>query len=81
MAAGTPCVLSDTTALVDLFTHGTVFCAHEADAIARAVLSAYEHRVALKSQIAEWTVQHQRRIRARVAALRAALRLPHLAPA
>jgi len=75
MAAGKPCVLSRTPALSALFTHGTVFCSHEPSAIADAVLRAYEQRSALKSQISEWTTQHQRRTRDRVEALRATLQL------
>lgn len=79
MAAGKPCVLSRTKALSELFTHGTVFCSHEPSAIVDAVLRAYEQRSALKSQICEWTTQHQRRTRDRVQALRATLQLNPLA--
>lgn len=75
MAAGKPCVLSRTEALSTLFTHGTVFCSHEPNAIAEAVLHAYEQRAALKAQIGDWTTQHQRRTRDRVEALRATLQL------
>lgn len=79
MAAGKPCVLSRTDALTELFTHGTVFCSHDPDAIAQAVLQAYEQRSALRSQIADWVQQHQRSTRARMDALRSAVRLPQLA--
>ena len=78
MAAGKPCVLSRTAALTSLFTHGTVFSSHGPADIADAVLSAYERREALKTQIAEWVVGHEAAIRKRGAALRAAVELPAL---
>jgi glycosyltransferase involved in cell wall biosynthesis len=69
MAAGKPAVLSRTTAMTELFTHGTVFSSHDPDDIARAVFSAYEQRKELASQIGDWTVRHQQAIRNRVAEL------------
>jgi hypothetical protein len=75
MAAGKPCVLSRTPALTDLFTHGTVFSSHEPRDIAAAILTAYERRAVLATQIAEWRRRHQQSIRDRIAALRAAARL------
>lgn len=79
MAAGKPCVLSRTTSLTELFTHGTVFSSHDPEEIALAVVSAYERRSALKDQIAEWVVLHRQATRERIAALRAAVSLPQLA--
>jgi glycosyltransferase involved in cell wall biosynthesis len=70
MAAGKPCVLSRTPSLTAMFTHGTVFSSHDPDAIARAVLSAYEQRGELRSQIGGWVERHDARTRAHVAALR-----------
>jgi glycosyltransferase involved in cell wall biosynthesis len=75
MAAGRPCVLSQTAALTGLFTHGTVFSSHEPDAIARAVVAAYERREALTSQIPDWVRGHDALIRTRAAAIRAAVGL------
>jgi glycosyltransferase involved in cell wall biosynthesis len=76
MAAGKPCVLSRTAALTGLFTHGTVFASHTPAEITAAVVSAYDRRRALGSQIPEWVGMHQRKSEERAAALRAAVRLP-----
>jgi glycosyltransferase involved in cell wall biosynthesis len=80
MAAGKPCVLSRTTALTELFTRGTVFSSHDPHDIARAVVSAYERRSVLASEIAAWTVEHRVATRDRMTALRAAVGLPPLTP-
>ena len=78
MAAGKPCVLSRTTALTELFTHGTVFCSHDPMDIADAVVAAYVQRAALKVQIESWVHQYHRATQARVSALRDAMSLPQL---
>jgi len=80
MAAGTPCVVSRTAALMELFTHGTVFSSHEPDQLVRAVVSAYERRDALRAQIPEWVARHVAAVRERVAAIRAAVGLPPAEP-
>ena len=79
MAAGKPAVLSRTAALTSVFTHGTVFSSHEPASIADAVLAAYDRRSELHAQIADWVEQHAVATRARIAAIRAAMRLPPLA--
>ena len=75
MAAGTPCVLSRTTALTGLFDRGAVFSSHDPAEIARSVLEAYERRHALEEQIPAWVSAHDAAIRARTAAIRTAIGL------
>ena len=76
MAVGTPCVLSRTPALTNLFTHGVVFSSHDPASIAAAVLTVFERRNELQAQIAEWVVRHHQATRHRMAALRSAARVP-----
>lgn len=75
MAAGTPCVLSRTTAMAELFTGGVVFSSHAPDEIARAVLTAYERRTELESEIPRWVSDHESATRQRADAIRAAVGL------
>jgi glycosyltransferase involved in cell wall biosynthesis len=75
MAAGRPSVLSRTAALTELFTGGAVFSSHEPSDIVRAVVSAYEQRDALMSQIPEWRRDHERTIAIRTKAIRDAVGL------
>lgn len=75
MAAGRPCVLSRTRALTALFSRGAVFTSHEPSEIARAVLTAYERRDFLRSEIPSWVREHERAIGAHVVAIRADLGL------
>jgi glycosyltransferase involved in cell wall biosynthesis len=76
MAAGKPCVLSRTPSLTSLFTHGTVFTAHDPPAIARAVLEAFDRRQALRTEIEQWVPSHVAQSRACMAAIRTAVGLP-----
>jgi glycosyltransferase involved in cell wall biosynthesis len=54
MVAGKPLVLSDTRALREYFTHGTVFTRHEPERIADAILEAHARRDELGAAIRAW---------------------------
>jgi glycosyltransferase involved in cell wall biosynthesis len=75
MAAGTPSVLSRTEAMTGLFTRGVVFSSHEPGEIARAVLTAYERRDELASEIPRWVSEHITATKDRAAAIRTAVGL------
>ena len=75
MAAGTPSVLSRTTAMAELFNRGVVLSSHEPEEIVRSVLTAYEQRSVLESEIPRWVSDHRTATRARASAIRAAVGL------
>jgi glycosyltransferase involved in cell wall biosynthesis len=57
MAAEKPLVTSNTEALRNYFTHGTVFTKHDRISIEQAIETAYENQVNLKEEIKDWRVK------------------------
>ena len=70
MVAEKPLVLSATPALRGFFTHGTVFCGHEATEIAAATAEAYRKRRQLEGEAGEWKRLHRAHIHERISTLK-----------
>jgi len=75
MVLGKPLVTSKTSALQKYFTSGTVFVDHDPESIANGVRLAFENRVELKRQIAQWKNQIAADNARKIEAIRAVLNL------